>query len=132
MFEQKTHLKISNFLVGTPIEIIEDKSAIVELETSEVMLADNYGLIHGGFTIGLADYAAMLAVNDPFVVLAAVDLKLVAPVKIGDKMIAYANIIKSEGKKREVSVNVLVKDKIVLTGLMTCYKLDKHVLDNTK
>lgn len=32
------------------------------------MAADEYRLVHGGFIFGLADYAVMLAINEPTVV----------------------------------------------------------------
>jgi len=67
--EQKTHLKINPALWGTPIELKEG-FASVRLTVSEDMAADEYGLVHGGTIFGLADYAAMLAVNHPNVVLA--------------------------------------------------------------
>jgi acyl-coenzyme A thioesterase PaaI-like protein len=44
------------------------------------MAADQRGLVHGGFTFGLADYAAMVAVNDPNVVLGAAEVRFLAPV----------------------------------------------------
>lgn len=126
--KQKTHLKISERLVGKPIEILDDEKAIVELDTTEEMVVDDFGLIHGGFTIGLADYAAMLAVNDPFVVLGEVNVRLLAPVKIGEKLLAVAEIIKKDGKKREINTEVLVENKIVLKGKMICFKMEKHIL----
>ena len=61
--EQRTHEKIAAHLCGTPIALSEGK-ARVALEVSPEMAADGRGLAHGGFTFGLADYAAMLAVND--------------------------------------------------------------------
>ena len=39
--------------------------AVAALTTDPEMAADDRGLVHGSFTFGLADYAAMLAVNDP-------------------------------------------------------------------
>ena len=63
-----THLAIDRRLCGEPLEIAEG-SAIVVLVTLPEMAADDRGLVHGGFVFGLADYAAMLAVNDPLVVL---------------------------------------------------------------
>ena len=47
------------------------------------MAADGRGLVHGGFTFGLADFAAMCAVNDPNVVLGAATCKFLAPVQVG-------------------------------------------------
>jgi acyl-coenzyme A thioesterase PaaI-like protein len=125
----KTHTKISRTLVGIPIDVVEGIGAVVELTTIGEMVADSSGLIHGGFTFGLADYAAMLAVNHPNVVLGSAQIKFTAPVRVGETMRAEANITKIEGRKSEVNIEVKVRDRKVFTGVFECYILDKHVLE---
>ena len=65
--EPKTHLGADPALCGHIVEIGQG-SARVALDTTEQMIVDGQGLVHGGFVFGLADYAAMLAVNDPYAV----------------------------------------------------------------
>ena len=77
-----THLSISRDLVGAP-ESVSDGEATATLATTPCMAADDRGLVHGGFVFGLADYAAMLAVNDPHVVLGAAETRFTAPVRVG-------------------------------------------------
>jgi acyl-coenzyme A thioesterase PaaI-like protein len=48
------------------------------------MAVDDRGLVHGGFVFGLADHAAMLAVNDPNVVLGAASTRFLKPVRVGE------------------------------------------------
>lgn len=127
--EIKTHKKANTGLLGTPIEISDGKKAVVELRASEYMVVDDEGLIHGGFAFGLADYAAMLAVNDPFVVLGAADVRFTAPVKMGEIMKAKAVIESEEKKKRTVKTEITVEDRIVFKGTFTCFVLDKHVFE---
>lgn len=126
-----THGKISERLVGKPIEVLTGIRAVVELKAMEDMAADSSGLTHGGFTFGLADYAAMLSVNHPNVVLGSVQAIFTAPVKIGDTMRAEATVTKVDGKKSEVNVDVKVGEKKVFTGTFLCYSLDKHVLEKS-
>jgi len=92
------------------------------------MIVDNHGLIHGGFIFGVADYAAMLAVNYPNVVLGSASVEFLQPIKIGETMHAEANVTQTQGKKRTVSVLVRVRHKEVFKGLFTCFVLKKHVL----
>ncbi len=108
---------------------MEKGKAVVEVTATVEMVVDDRGLVHGGFTFGLADYAAMLAVNDPHVVLGSADVKFTAPVKAGDRMMAACSVVSTEGKKRVVSVEVSVGDRVVLRGSMVCYVLERHVLD---
>lgn len=126
--EVNTHEKADARLLGTPI-LLEKGTAVVELTATEEMTIDDRGLIHGGFTFGLADYAAMLAVNDPLVVLGSADVKFTAPVKIGESMVATGVVDAVDGRRRDVSVEVSVGEKVVLEGTMVCYVLQRHVLD---
>ena len=125
----KTHKKANSGLLGKPIKIETGKSALVELVASEYMVVDDEGLIHGGFAFGLADYAAMLAVNDPFVVLGGADVRFKAPVKMGQKMIAEAVIDLVDNRKRIVRVEIKVDERLVFKGTFTCFVLNKHVFD---
>lgn len=95
---QKTHLLVSKKLVGE-VDEIKAKFSRVSLLTNEEMKADNRGLIHGGFTFGLADYAAMVAINDPFVVLQSAEVMYLKPVVLGDKLVAKAAVIESQGNR---------------------------------
>lgn len=125
----KTH-KLSNpHLVGSPINIVDGVEATVRLRATQDMAVDERGLIHGGFIFGLADYAAMLAVNDPNVVLAGSKVRFLAPVKVGDEMIAEAKVVGEEGRKNSVFVKVFVEDREVLEGNFICLVLDRHVLE---
>jgi len=125
----KTHLLADRTLLGTPVEVVDGESAVVKLVVTENMIVDELGLAHGGFTFGLADYAAMLAVNDPNVVIGGASVRFTAPVKRGDIMIAVAKVVDMNKSKRVVQVDVKVSDKTVFAGELTCYVLDKHVLE---
>jgi uncharacterized protein (TIGR00369 family) len=92
------------------------------------MTADDSGLVHGGFVFGLADYAAMLAVNHPNVVLGAADVKFLKPIIRGDKVIAEARVEEIQGKKHWVAVSVTKQDDIIFQGMFTCFALKNHVL----
>ena len=129
--EVKTHGRASPRLVGRPIELREGE-AVAELEALEEMAVDDRGLIHGGFTFGLADYAAMLAVNHPNVVLASAEVRFTAPVKIGDLMRAEARVIGERGRWRRVEVEVSIDGRTVLKGVMDCVILEQHVLDKIR
>lgn len=122
----RTHPEISPELVG---EVVENAPGmcVARLMTIPGMRADARGLVHGGFTFGLADYAAMVAVNDPHVVLGAADVKFFAPIRVGETLIAKAEVFEEKGKKRSVRCSV-VTDKTVFEGVFTCFVLEEHVL----
>lgn len=123
-----THPRIDPRLVGEPVALAEGR-AHARLVTTEAMAADERGLVHGGFVFGLADYAAMLAVNEPFVVLGAAETRFVAPVRVGEVVDAEAERLEVKGKKHVVRVAARVGDRVVLEGVFTTFLLDAHVLD---
>jgi uncharacterized protein (TIGR00369 family) len=123
-----THQGIDAELCGTPVELAEGLCKI-RFAATDRMAADDSGLVHGGFIFGAADYAAMLAVNHPNVVLGGADVKFTKPVRANETVIAEARVVSSEGKKNVVEVEVKRDDDTVFKGTFICFVLDKHVLD---
>ena len=123
-----THQRIDPDLCGRP-ETLGEGLARVAFTALPAMAADDRGLVHGGFVFGLADYAAMLAVNDPFVVLGAAEVRFLAPTVAGEILEAEAVAESDAGRKRRVAVTVRRGETDVFRGAFTCFVLDKHVLD---
>ncbi|MBX3126272.1 MAG: hypothetical protein KF718_06125 [Polyangiaceae bacterium] len=126
--EVRTHLGISQRLCGEPLEL-SDGFASARLRATAEMAVDERGLVHGGFVFGLVDHAAMLAINDPLVVLGSAEVRFVAPVRVGDDVIASARVSDTKGKKRTLTVTASVGAREVLAGTLTAFVLDNHVLD---
>lgn len=124
----RTHKDIDRELCGNPL-VVEEGFSKVELPTTQRMAVDETGLVHGGFIFGLADYAAMIAVNHPNVVLGAVDVSFLKPVKVGKVVIAEAHVDGKKGRKQSVSVIVKENEVEIFKGVFMCFVLDKHVLN---
>ena len=122
-----THLLTNTRLVGA-VSQLAPGHATVRLAPTADMEVDARGLVHGGFVFGLADYAAMLAVNDPNVVLGAAETRFLAPVTRGITLEAIADVTVTKGRKRQVQVRVMRGQSCVMTGSFTCFVLDRHVL----
>ena len=125
-----THRLIDRSLCGEPLSV-EEGSSKVALKTTPNMAADEKGLVHGGFLFGAANYAAMIAVNHPHVVLGASDVKFLKPVRSGEMVVANAKIQEVKGKKYWVSVSVTKEEEEVFQGMFTCFVLDSHVLSGS-
>jgi acyl-coenzyme A thioesterase PaaI-like protein len=124
-----THLGIDHALCGTPIELREGYAS-VRLQTVSAMAVDDRGLVHGGFVFGLADHAAMLAVDDPHVVLGAAEVRFVSPVAVGDEVVATAERTDQRGRKHVLHVHARAGSRDVFEGTFTAFVLDRHVLDS--
>jgi len=125
----RTHRGLDPHLCGEPISVTPG-AAEVGLAASPEMAADAQGLVHGGFVFGLADHAAMLAVNEPNVVLVRAEVKFVAPVAVGDRLMARAHVDAPgpEGTRPLVAVEVTVGEKVVFEGVFHCAVPSRHVL----
>ena len=123
----QTHDRVNQDLSG---EIIKLEKGYVELRltTTSDMLADDIGLIHGGFIFSAADYAAMAAVNERNVVLVGSDCQFLSPVKFHDEVNIIARLRHKEGRKRNVHVEGFVLDIKVFEGIFKTVVTERHVL----
>lgn len=123
----KTHKKIDKRFSGEVVDLKDGYSKVL-LKCERFMSADEEGLVHGGFTFSAADFAAMCAINDPYVVLVGADVKFLAPVVVNDEVIFEANVIDKEKSRAKVEVLGRVGDKEVFRGIFKTYTLNKHIL----
>jgi acyl-CoA thioesterase len=123
----RTHDLINSRYSGE-LDELREGYAKVNLLTNDEMGVDSYGLVHGGFIFCAGDFAAMAAVNDPNVVLSAVNADFLSPVRVGDSVVFEANVRHKDGRKREVIVTGSVLDIKVFEATMRTVVLEKHVL----
>lgn len=123
----RTHERISADLCGE-VTLMENGHVETKLIATAEMLADDIGLVHGGFIFGAADYAAMLAVNEKNVVLVASSCQFLSPVKFHDEVDFVAQVRHKEGRKRNVYVEGHVLDIKVFEGEFKTVITDRHVL----
>lgn len=126
--KQRTHGDLDVELCGRP-QRLERNKAIVELVATDRMRADARDLVHGGFVFGLADHAAMLAIDHPNVVLGSASVRFERPVVVGDRLCARAHVRSTEGNRHLVDVKVERDAEVVMHGELTCFTPERHVLD---
>jgi len=124
-----THRALDRTLCGKPVSVAPGTAEVALVATAK-MAADERGLVHGGFVFGLADHAAMLAVNEPNVVLVRSEVRFVAPVAVGDRLIARAHVEAPGpgGTRPVVAAEVRVGEKTVFEGTFHCAVPSRHVL----
>ncbi|HPR69434.1 MAG TPA: PaaI family thioesterase [Kiritimatiellia bacterium] len=127
----RTHLAIDADLCGRPVAIAPGRST-VELLLTECMKADAHGLVHGGFIFGAADFAAMLAVNEPMVVLGSAQVGFLKPSRVGERLCFVAKVAGSKGRRHEVEVHgTNAAGETVFSGTFKCVVPDSHVLEGS-
>ena len=125
--EPRTHLTLDRRWSGAPVELREG-AAVVGMTALPEMATDEHGLVHGGFLFALADHAAMLAVNDPNVVLVSANVEFLRPVRVGDALTARAEVVGTVGKARDVVCAVENGREPVFRGQFRCVVPRRHVL----
>lgn len=123
----RTHERLDAALCGTPLQLAPG-TATVELVATAAMAADAHGLVHGGFVFGLADHAAMLAVNEPTVVLVSAESRFLRPVRPGDRLRAEARVTQAAPPRYAVSCTVAREGEPVFEGSFSCHVPRQHVL----
>ncbi len=122
-----THEEVNLDLCGE-VTLLEKGYVELKLTTTEDMIADSEGLIHGGFIFSAADYAAMVAVNEKNVVLVGSECQFLSPVKFHDVVDFVARVRHKEGRKRNVHVEGHVLDIKVFEGEFKTVITERHVL----
>ncbi len=122
-----THERVNADLCGE-ILLLERGYVETKLVTTAEMVADDIGLVHGGFIFSAADYAAMVAVNERNVVLVGSNCQFLSPVKFHDEVNFIAKVRHKEGRKRNVHVEGFVLDIKVFEGEFKTVVTERHVL----
>lgn len=101
--ESKVCKQINNELCGYIIER-RTNYASVRFTPTKAMISDDNMLIHYGFIFSSASFCAISAVNRPNSIIIYSEVKFLSPLELGNEIIFKANVLQSDLKKREVSV----------------------------
>lgn len=124
--ELNTSPNIKITLSGVVTELKKNR-AKTKLFTSDEMVCDNEGLVHSGFIISAANYAALAAINEIYAITINSRINLFGPAKIGDVVEFEASAHFDESRKREVRVIGRIKDIKVFEGTFSLVVLEEHI-----
>lgn len=106
----------SKEIVGDLIDIVIEERAISTLTATEDMAFERTGVVRGHFIFAQADSLAIALVNAPVALTGLANIKFKRPVRVGEKLIAKAEVIRRKGNKLVVLVQTRVGDDIVFRG----------------
>jgi acyl-coenzyme A thioesterase PaaI-like protein len=124
----KTHKNIDSRYSGKVVKLSKNYAKVV-LHTNIDMVADESGLIHGGFTFSAADFCAMATINEPNVVLIGANVSFLAPIKLGEVVTFEGRLISQKDAKSTVEIVASVDRKIVFKGEFKTYVTKFHILE---
>jgi len=124
----KTSPLINRSIVGYLEEVMEGE-AIIRLNCTEDMVADQKGLIHTGFMFSSANYAALLAVNEPNAITIVSKVNFLLPAVLNDEIIFKSHAMQTESRKRIVKVDGFIRDNKIFEAEFSIVIMERHILN---
>jgi len=106
----------SKEIVGDLIDIVIEERAISTLTVTEEMAFERTGVVRGHFIFAQADSLAIALVDAPVALTGLANIKFKRPVRVGEKLIAKAEVIRRKGNKLVVLVQTWVGQDLVFRG----------------
>jgi acyl-coenzyme A thioesterase PaaI-like protein len=94
----------SREIVGELVDVEPDASAISILATTEEMVFEKTGIVRGHFLFAQAESLALAIINAEVVVTGLVNVKYKRPVRVGERLVAKAEVLRRRGNKHIVLV----------------------------
>lgn len=106
----------SKDIVGDLIDIVIEERAISTMTATEDMAFERTGVVRGHFIFAQADSLAIALVDAPVALTGLANIKFKRPVRVGEKLIAKAEVIRRKGNKLVVLVQTWVGADLVFRG----------------
>ncbi|MEW6032718.1 MAG: transcription factor FapR [Bacillota bacterium] len=106
----------SKDIVGDLIDIVIEERAISTLTATEDMAFERTGIVRGHFIFAQADSLAIALVDAPVALTGLANIKFKRPVRVGEKLIAKAQVLRRKGNKLVILVQTWVGQDLVFRG----------------
>jgi acyl-CoA thioesterase len=123
-----THQRLAPSAVGK-IRDIKEGYARTEFKLHKDMAVDEHDLAFTGYIFNAANYAAMIAVNEPNVIISSAKTMFLLPIKVGEVLTFEAISKHRESKKKMIRVTATQQGVKVFEGEFATLVYDSHVLD---
>ena len=127
----KVPRRLNSSYAGYPVEMGEN-TVKTRLRIGREMLFDDEGLAYNGFVYMAANYAAQLAINEPYAVTIGSRVSFLAPAKMGDIVDFDAKAYFNESKKREVRVLGKINGVRIFDASFQLVVLEDHIFRTQK
>ncbi|QUL98363.1 MAG: transcription factor FapR [Candidatus Fermentithermobacillus carboniphilus] len=113
-------------IVGELIDVDLGKTAISVMEVSPEMAFERTGIARSHYIFAQADSLAICLIDAQNVVTGIANLKFKRPAKVGEKLIAKAQVIRVKGNKSVVLVETRSQGELVFRGKFLVFALDER------
>lgn len=109
-------------VIGGVIELKLDHSGISEMEIREEHVFARNQIARGHHLFAQANSLAVAVVDAEVVLTATAGIRFVRPVRLGEKCVAQAKVMKVTSNRIQVDVRTLVGDETVFQGVFDVYR----------
>lgn len=119
-------------IIGDLLEMELDREGLSLLEITSKMVAAKSGIARGHILFAQANSLANAIVDADVALTGEVRIKFFAPVRPGERVLAKARVLKTEGRKKEVEVIMKTKKTLVFQGVFLIYCLTEDLAQHMK
>ena len=114
-------------IIGDLLEIDPDHSGLSLLDTTPDMGMEKSGIIRGHMLFAQANSLANAIVDADVALTGEATVKFLAPVRVGERILAKAQVTKEKGRQKEVEVIMKTKQNLVFKGSFVIYGLSSEL-----
>lgn len=114
----------SSDIIGDLIEANLDHFGISVLDTDKAMGFSTSEIVRGHHIFAQANSLAVALVDAPVALTGSAQIKYLAPVRVGERIVAKARVTTVEGRKRTVVVDSFVSEHQVFHGEFILFAVD--------
>lgn len=114
-------------IAGELLELELGRSGLSLMETTAEMGFKKSGIVRGHMMFAQANTLAAAVIDADVVLTGEAKVQFISTVKVGERILAKAQIVREEGRKREVEVVIKTKERVVFRGNFTMYGLSKEM-----
>ncbi|NLY55171.1 MAG: transcription factor FapR [Firmicutes bacterium] len=113
-------------IIGDLVEIELDHSAISILDTEKSMAFANSDIIRGHHIFAQANSLATATVDAPVALTGSAVIKYVSPVRVGERIVAKAEVTNISGRKRTIKVRSTAGGREVFQGEFLLFAIESN------
>lgn len=114
-------------IIGEIVDLQLDHSGVSILEIKKEHVFARNQIARGHVLFAQANSLAVAIVNSPLALTGTAGVRFVRPVRLGEKCIAYAKVIRTHTSRLQVDVKTKVNGEIVFQGIFDVYRVEESV-----
>lgn len=123
---QKIRSLAEQEVMGELVDLELGKRAISILETTSQMAFAKTGIVRGHHLFAQANSTAIALVDAPVALTGTTTVRFCQPVKVGQRLVAKAEVIEKSKNKYTVEVRTKAQDKEILVGDFVIFALEEE------